>query len=239
VLTLEWPHDDAKAIALLEHTWEFDTGVGTAEDQRRTQMYREEAERQASRDDALTFADFIDALQLDVENAPVAPADLRRASQLTLRTNQFNFTTIRRDEGDLTTLLADGRHDVRSVRVRDRFGDYGLVGLLILEREPETWRLDTFLLSCRVLGRGVEHRMAAAAGQLAVEAGATSVRVRVEPTPRNTPARAFFDAIVPAQVRRKDDAAVHADLAATDLAADGPAFQLAVLAEVAALDRGN
>ena len=195
VLTLEWPNDPDGAQRLLSHTWEFDTARGTEEDRRRTEMYREEFQRQAARADTLSFGDFIASLQLEVDVSPLVPADIRRASQLTLRTNQFNFTTIRRDEADIKELTTDGRHELRTIRVRDRFGDYGLVGLLVLKTHPTQWQVDTLLLSCRVLGRGVEHRIAAEAGRLATAAGAGSVRFRVDTTPRNTLARAFLEVL--------------------------------------------
>ncbi len=86
------------------------------------------------RAETLTFEDFIESLQLEVDFAPLSAEDLRRSAQLTLRTNQFNFTTIRREEADVQALAAGGRHEIRTVRVRDRFGDYGLVGLVIAER---------------------------------------------------------------------------------------------------------
>ena len=76
------------------------------------------------------------------------------------------------------------------MRVRDRFGDYGLVGLVIAEKNPDVWALDTFLLSCRVLGRGVEHRIVSDLGRMAEASGAQAVKVRLETTKRNTPARA-------------------------------------------------
>ncbi|MGH8310109.1 MAG: HAD-IIIC family phosphatase, partial [Steroidobacteraceae bacterium] len=128
VLTLEWPQDPDTAIRLLEHTWELDTESATSEDRRRTEMYREELQRRELREGALTLREFLDSLDLHVDISPLAEEDLRRASQLTLRTNQFNFTTRRREEADMQALLAAGRHEIRTVRVRDRFGDYGLVG---------------------------------------------------------------------------------------------------------------
>ncbi len=152
---------------LLDHLWEFDPRDSTKEDARRTELYREEFRRQELRTSTLTFEDFINSLQLAVDVAPLAPEDVKRAAQLTLRTNQFNFTTIRREESDVQALAAGGRHDIRTVRVRDRFGDYGLVGLLIAETSGDVWTLDTFLLSCRVLGRGVEHRVMATLGDAA------------------------------------------------------------------------
>src|SRR5207237_10449860 len=107
--------------------------------------------------------------------------------QRAVRPNQCDLTTKRRDEGDWQSLVA---HEIRTVRVRDRFGEYGLVGLLIVEPRDQSLLVDTFLLSCRVLGRGVEHRMASELGRIALAQGLGIVRLRVDPTDRNAPARA-------------------------------------------------
>ena len=85
---------------------------------------------------------------------------------------------------------------MQRVRVCDRFGDYGLVGVMIAQTRSQVWELDTFLLSCRVLGRGVEHAMARSLGQAAQERGLDVVELRVINTARNEPARAFADSIV-------------------------------------------
>lgn len=212
VLTLEWPQDAASARRLLQHTWELDARDTTAEDRRRTELYKEEFRRQELQTQALTFRDFIASLDLVVDIAPLAPEDLKRAAQLTLRTNQFNFTTRRRDEADMQALAGAGTHDIRTVKVRDRFGDYGLVGLLIAEPDGEALFADTFLLSCRVLGRGVEHRMVAELGRIAAERGASAVRLRVDPTKRNTPARTFLQSLAPSDASRHDGGAIEAVL---------------------------
>ncbi|WP_396623724.1 SDR family NAD(P)-dependent oxidoreductase, partial [Luteitalea sp.] len=201
VLTLEWPHDEAAARRLLAHLWELDIQGATAEDRKRTQMYREEFGRQSLRQGVGSFRDFLASLDLVVEVDPLTDADLARASQLTMRTNQFNFTTIRRDEAEVRALLETGRHDIRTVRVRDRFGDYGLVGLLIAERGDEALKADTFLMSCRVLGRGAEHRMMAELGRIAQGYGLPAVHLRLEPTKRNAPARNFLETLAPEEIR--------------------------------------
>lgn len=219
VLTLQWPLETERALRLLEHVWEFDDTTSTKEDQRRTEMYREEFRRQELKAETLTFDDFINSLGLIVDIEPLAADDLRRSSQLTLRTNQFNFTTIRREESELQQLADGGRHEIRTIKVRDRFGDYGLVGLVIVERGADAWMLDTFLLSCRVLGRGVEHRVASEVGRLAGAAGARIVTLRVELTKRNTPAQAFLQTIAPAQDLRRGDRALECDMPANALAA--------------------
>ena len=225
VLTIEWPTQSDDAIRLLEHLWEFDVREATREDERRTELYREEFKRQDLRAATLTFEDFINSLQLTVDIAPLSADDVKRSAQLTLRTNQFNFTTIRREEADVQALASDGRHEIRTVRVRDRFGDYGLVGLLIAETGKEgkesddVWNLDTFLLSCRVLGRGVEHRVMATLGQLAAGAGARAVRLRIEGTKRNTPARTFLRAIAPPALLKGDDRRLECEMPVEMLAA--------------------
>ena len=103
----------------------------------------------------------------------------------------------------MQALAAGGRHEIRTVRVADRFGDYGLVGLVIAERGQERWNLDTFLLSCRVLGRGVEHRIVAELGRMARRCRRARRRcaMRVETTKRNTPARSFLESIRPGGYR--------------------------------------
>jgi len=237
VLTVQWPQDADRAEQLTKHIWEFDGGKATKEDARRTALYQEEFRRQELRAETLTFDDFIKNLQLEVDFAPLGEEDLRRSAQLTLRTNQFNFTTIRREEADVQALAADGQHDIRTVRVRDRFGDYGLVGLVILERGDQAWTLDTFLLSCRVLGRGVEHRILSEVGRMAGAEGASRVRMRVESTKRNTPARSFLESAVPAQYRSGDAAGVRADVPVDALAAVH--FEPAAAGEVVIQDEGS
>jgi FkbH-like protein len=202
VLTIQWPADAAAARRLLRQMWELAPTGATAEDARRTAMYRQELQRRDLQG-TLSFADFLNSLELVVDARPLDAADLKRASQLTLRTNQFNFTTRRRNETEMQAVLDDGRHFIRTIRVRDRFGDYGLVGLIIAEARENLLDVDTFLLSCRVLGRGVEHRLAADLGTAAVERGLAAVRLRLDFTSRNTPARKFLQAFVPEEYRRE------------------------------------
>jgi len=195
VLTLEWPQRGEDALALLDHIWDLDVGRGTDEDRKRTQLYRDEYTRKALLEEAPSFDDFLESLQLEIEVERVSEATLARASQMTMRTNQFNCTTIRRTEVEIQNLLEDPAHEVRIFRVRDRFGDYGIVGLVIARADVAELEVDTFLLSCRVLGRGVEHRMINELGHIAAQRGLDEVVMRVETTRKNRPARAFLESI--------------------------------------------
>jgi acyl carrier protein len=120
---------------------------------------------------------------------------LSRVAQLTQRTNQFNLTTIRRTEAEIQQICNSERLECRVVKVKDRFGDYGLVGLLLFADQENALIVDTFLLSCRVLGRGVEHKMLAYLGTLAQERGLGRVGVLYTPTNKNQPAKDFLTSV--------------------------------------------
>jgi thioesterase domain-containing protein/acyl carrier protein len=138
--------------------------------------------------------EFLASLNLVITVAPPAPAEIPRTAQLTFRTNQFNTTTRRRAEAELASLLAAGTIEALAVTVADRFGDYGLVGVVLfdLDASGDAIRADTFLLSCRVLQRGVEHRMVARLGEIALERGLGHVTLPFLPTAKNQPARDFL-----------------------------------------------
>ncbi len=95
----------------------------------------------------------------------------------------------------MQALLRSGSPECYIVQVSDRFGDYGIVGVLIFSQNQQDLILDTFLLSCRVLGRGVEHRVMAWLGALAVERGMPFVTAAFEATTKNLPARQFLESV--------------------------------------------
>jgi FkbH-like protein/FkbM family methyltransferase len=195
VLTLQLPQRVDSISTFLNHVWAFDRKASTKEDKNRTRMYQEGAKRERYREQVLSLKDFVKGLQLRIEVGVPTEDQLDRVSQLTLRTNQFNFTTIRRSKSEIERLLA--REDARClvVRVVDRFGDYGLVGVLIYEKKADRYRVDTFLLSCRVLGRGVEHALVSQLGKQAVEEGKQSVEFVYAPTEKNMPVLEFITSI--------------------------------------------
>jgi FkbH-like protein len=193
VLTLQLP-SETEVAGFLENVWAFDRFRVTAEDQQRTAMYQQEAERGRFQKQALTIEDFFAGLNLQVMISEPAPAQLLRIAQLTQRTNQFNFKTIRRRDAEIGQLAASGL-ECRAVSVSDRFGDYGLVGVMIFGDCGDTLEIDTFLLSCRVLGRGVEHQMMRMLGELCRERRLSHVVATLISTPKNIPAHRFLEEI--------------------------------------------
>ena len=192
VLTLHLPPDPASFASFLEHIWAFDHAGNTQEDRSRVRMYQDNAQRETFRAQTSTLQDFVAGLMVRIEITEATEDELSRASQLTFRTNQFNFTTIRRSPSEIRDFLKRGNTGCLAVRVTDRFGDYGHVGVVLYETEADRLKLDTFLLSCRVLGRGVEHTVLSSVGRRALSAGKRFVELTCVPTERNLPAREFI-----------------------------------------------
>src|SRR6185437_14603052 len=136
---------------------------------------------------------FIAGLNLKIQITPMAPEQLSRVAQLTQRTNQFNLTTIRRTEAEVQQLTGDAI--VLTITVSDRFGDYGLVGVAICEPRGDALDVETFLLSCRVLGRGVEHAILAHLGNIALQKKLSRVNVHFHPSAKNKPALDFLQSV--------------------------------------------
>jgi len=191
-LALALPAAPADVPDYLAHLWAFDHLKVTDEDRRRTLLYAQNRQRETLRAAAPTIEDFLAGLRIDVSFAPAQPAQVARVADLTQRTNQFNATTTRRSAGEIARLLATGDADCWAVEVRDRFGDYGLVGVVIFTTEAEALRIDTFLLSCRVLGRRVEDTVLARLARVAADRGRGSTLFPYRPTPKNTPIREFL-----------------------------------------------
>ena len=199
VLTLRMPANADAIPAFLDNIWAFDSPPSTAEGRDRTRMYRQNIAREQS-GAQLSLKDFIEGLDLRVSMTEPQAAQIGRVSELTFRTNQFNFTTVRRSELEVRDFLArDGGRGLTAC-VSDRFGDYGLVGVVLYEERADCYCVETFLLSCRALGKGVEHAIVAAVAQRAVSAGKSLVEFRFAPTATNAPAGEFLRSI--ARVRR-------------------------------------
>ena len=194
VLSLTLPHDAHEIPHFLSHIWAFDHVVVTEEDRHRNVYYAQAQEFGRELQKAQSAEHFLETLQLRVRVEPLAAERLPRTAQLTQRTNQFNFTTIRRTEQEIQNLAVSGM-ECRTVDVSDRFGDYGLTGVVIFSVESKALVIETFLLSCRVLGRGVEHRVMAALADEAARRGLGWVIARLEPTAKNQPARDFLQNI--------------------------------------------
>jgi FkbH-like protein len=192
VLALPLPAEPTAIPEFLRHIWAFDRARVTEEDRRRADSYAERAERAQAERSAGNLEAFLASLGLEVTIAPMEPAQVARVAQLTVRTNQMNATLVRRSEIEVQS-LADT--ECLAVEVKDRFGSYGLTGAVLFRAAADALRVDTFVLSCRVLGRGVEHRMVARLGEIASARRLSAVEIPFVAGPRNRPAALFLDSL--------------------------------------------
>jgi len=162
------------------------------EDQQRGDMYQAQQERHALQANAFSREDFFRSLRQEAEISGMTKASVSRMAQLTNKTNQFNLTTRRYTELQLMELQRSGVGDCFSIRVRDRFGDNGLVGVAITRRRGEVCEIDTFLLSCRVIGRTLETAFLSFLAEHARAAGTRYLQGWFLPSKKNAPARDFY-----------------------------------------------
>ncbi|RMF39141.1 MAG: HAD-IIIC family phosphatase, partial [Planctomycetota bacterium] len=177
----------------LRHLWPLDRHAVTNADQQRTESMRREATRRRYRKQFSTLREFWQSLDLCVEFADLDSQHVERAAQLCQRTNQMNMSLRRHSAGQLSDLAVRPSWQAWTVVARDRFGDYGQTGLMVVEYASDHARVDTFLLSCRALGRTVEFQMLRELGRRALQHGRDTVRIDVVAGPRNQPARAVVE----------------------------------------------
>jgi FkbH-like protein len=193
VLTLHLPTEEAEIDPFLQSAWDLDMKAVTLDDRKRTEYYHQNAERTKARDRLSSLDDFLASLELKVEISPLAAEDLVRASQLTERTNQFNLNGVHRSYSDLQAIITSDDRSCWIVRARDRYGDYGTVGLMICSLDKQALYVESLLLSCRALGKTIEKHMTGKLAEVAQSAGADRVEFAYQPTARNTPLRMFLD----------------------------------------------
>lgn len=141
--------------AVEQHRYFQALSVG-AEDLKRTEYYRADAQRREVQASAGDMKSFLQSLDMVAEIGPITQMSLERSAQLIQRSNQFNLTTRRHSPAELTAMMADDAWVTRTVSLADRFGDNGLIGVALARASGEVLEIDTWLMSCRVLKRGVE-----------------------------------------------------------------------------------
>lgn len=189
------PEDPADWWRVMEDAGLFDRLPPTAADMNRAVQYQQERLRAAQSQAASSPEEYLSKLGIKVSIFAPAPTDVPRFAQLVAKTNQFNLNCRRRSDVELTQMCADAGYLIRLVQARDNFGDYGIVGAFAAKLDSDRADLDTFLLSCRAMGRGIEEAMIANLFNEASRAGIEKIFAAVEEHPRNEPARRFFAGI--------------------------------------------
>jgi FkbH-like protein len=172
-------------LAALRRGLYFETFALTEEDQLRHASYVGNAARAAAEENAPSLESFLSELEMAARHGAVDAQTLPRVAQLINKTNQFNLTTRRYTEDQVAAMASSPDWWCRWFRLADRFGDHGLIGVILARKGPSEWRVDTWLMSCRVLGRQMEDFMCARLLSAAQREGATAVVGEFIPTEKN------------------------------------------------------
>ncbi len=193
VTVIDLPKNPLEYSAAVRNCTVFERLTLSAEDLQRTAMYAEQKQRASAEQTFQSKEDFFRYLEQEAELEAVSELTLARVSQLSQKTNQFNLTTRRYSEAQIAEMSSQPEWQIFSIKVRDRFGDHGLVGVAITHDQGEQCEIDTFLLSCRVIGRTVETALLAHLAESAARRGRKQLVGWFLPTKKNAPARDFYE----------------------------------------------
>jgi len=188
----EVPDDPAGFIQAIEPYRYFQTLSIAREDLQRAEYYRANAQRVEAASGSANIEEYLQSLAMVARIGPVTAMSLERTAQLINKSNQFNLTTRRRSAAEVSALAADPNWLTRTVSLVDRFGDNGLISVILARRDGDALVIDTWLMSCRVLKRGVETLVNNHLCRWAIEHGLKRIRGEYIPTPKNDLVREHY-----------------------------------------------
>jgi FkbH-like protein len=180
------PDDPAQYVPYLQSLNLFETASHTGGAENRARQYQAEARRVEAQKLFGSYDDYLKDLKMQAGARPFDEYHYPRIAQLTQRSNQFNLRTVRYNEADVRRLAKDGRYITLYFTLKDKISDYGLTGVVVMEKQDEeTLFIDTWLMSCRVLKRGMEEFMINKIVETAAENGYRTVVGEYIKTPKN------------------------------------------------------
>jgi len=188
ITTPDLPHDPSYYSEMLQSLHDFSVFHVTEEDTKRGTMYLQQMKRNDSKNSSMDLTDFLKTLNLEIDIKKSTSFTIPRISQLTMKTNQFNLTTKRYQEEEIKQFSENDKMLVGCIQIQDKFGDNGITGVFIVEKiSADEWFLDTFLLSCRVMGREVEKAMLFYIINEAKKNNIKIIKAKFIPTSKNKP----------------------------------------------------
>lgn len=188
----ELPDEPALYPRMLMAAGYFEAVAFTQDDRDRAGMYQANAARAATVQASGDLDSYLAALEMVCTIRPVDATTRARAAQLINKSNQFNLTTRRYTEAQVEASEADPDRHISQIRLADRFGDNGVICILIADRAGEAWEIDTWLMSCRVLGRRVQEAALAHLAAAAMAQGARRLVGRYIPSAKNAMVRDHY-----------------------------------------------
>ena len=190
--TVELPKDPSTYAQILRNLNDFNTLKITKDDTQRKIMYKQEQNRQKLESSTENLNEYLKKLDIKIKIKLDDKFSISRISQLILKTNQFNLTTKRYQEEEIREFVKDETMIVGCSEVEDKFGENGITNVFIIKTKPNEWIIDTFLLSCRIMGRGIEEGIIGKILEIAKNKGIEKIIATFIPTEKNKPAENFL-----------------------------------------------
>jgi FkbH-like protein len=197
---------------LLTRAGYFEAIIFAEEDRQRADMYQANAVRLQASSSITNLDDYLSALEMVLTARAFDAQGRARIAQLVNKSNQFNLTTRRYREDQIAAFEENPAKFTLQVRLADKFGDNGMISVVIFDKHAETWSCDTWLMSCRVLGRRVEEAVLAIVADAAIAAGAKALRGSYLPTLKNGLVDRHFEKLGFARIDTGDDGSTHWEL---------------------------
>lgn len=192
IKTIDLPQDPSSYALILRDLNDFNVLKITDDDFKRAKMYSQEQERHDLESTTKNLDEYLKKLDIKVKVRLADKFSIPRISQLSLKTNQFNLTTKRYQEEEIKKFAKDDKMIVGCAEVEDKFGESGITNIFIIKKNNEEWILDTFLLSCRIIGRGIEEGILGKIIEMAKKEGVKKIKAQFIPTQKNKPAENFL-----------------------------------------------
>jgi FkbH-like protein len=193
VLVVEMPSSPFLYKQTLEDLNDFNLLALTEEDKKRGEMYRARKKREILRKSISSMEDFLKSLEMKIVIKHADEFSLPRIVSMVNKTSQFNLTSLRYTDGEIRKMKeAKDEFEIYCLQVNDKFGDEGIVGVAIIRKESDAWTLDSFLLSCRVIGRKIETAFLARIVEDAKEQSVSNLVGEYIPTQKNAPVKDFY-----------------------------------------------
>ncbi|HEX6863806.1 MAG TPA: GNAT family N-acetyltransferase, partial [Thermoanaerobaculia bacterium] len=194
VKTVLLPPDPAEYAGLIERMNDFERSEILEEDRRKAGQYRENRQRHELQEASGDLGSYLASLRTELEVHLARREDLPRVHQLFTKTNQFNLTTERYSLAEVERFATSPACELWVARARDRFGDFGTIAVVLLKKVGRMATIDSFLMSCRAMGRGIETAIMNHVKQrLVQDRSGLELRGRYLPTAKNKPVETFYD----------------------------------------------
>ena len=182
-------------IQIIDHSGFFETTNISRDDLKKTEMYKENAKRNELQASFTNYDDFLKSLEMSAKIEPFVPIYMSRIAQLTNKSNQFNLTTKRYTQAEIESVSNDPLYVTLYGKLEDKFGDNGVVSVVIGRQEKEKIHIDLWIMSCRVLKRNMEHAMMDKLVEYCQKLGIEEIYGYYYPTPKNTMVKDFYGTI--------------------------------------------